>query len=337
MSAYKPFLSSDIIITPFEVNKSFTFTGSQFNNSDVIIERYLGKNIQSNPFISGSNPQTGIVYTQDQELVYNSIKQLYYGNYLNSTASLGSPVNTASLVPGFDELGNRITGTVPSSGRYWTYPQTTLTFEHYFPTTSNATIGVMSIPVGLFGTYIQPNSFKWTAPSGSVYDDGEGNLIFQSTGEICGNIFYGHGIAIITSDSQPQADVYGTAIYGGSLYGTTDAEIIDNFVTSSNVTCSFSSSFVIFENQYKCTIRENEYNYTNNPTSLTGSTSNTGSIYYPQNDTVKGFVTASYFAPYVTTVGLYDNAQNLLAIGKLAQPLPTSATTDITILVNIDR
>jgi len=337
MSAYKPFLSSDIIITPFEVNKSFTFTGSQFNNSDVIIERYLGKNIQSNPFISGSNPQTGIVYTQDQELVYNSIKQLYYGNYLNSTASLGSPVNTASLVPGFDELGNRITGTVPSSGRYWTYPQTTLTFEHYFPTTSNATIGVISIPVGLFGTYIQPNSFKWTAPSGSIYDDGEGNLIFQSTGEICGNIFYGHGIAIITSDSQPQADVYGTAIYGGSLYGTTDAEVVENFVTSSNVTCSFSSSFVIFENQYKCTIRENEYNYTNNPTSLTGSTSNTGSIYYPQNDTVKGFVTASYFAPYVTTVGLYDNAQNLLAIGKLAQPLPTSATTDITILVNIDR
>jgi hypothetical protein len=337
MSAYKPFLSSDIIITPFEVNKSFTFTGSQFNNSDVVIERYLGKNIQSNPFISGSNPQTGVVYTQDQELIYNSIKQLYYGNYLNSTASLGSPVNTASLVPGYDELGNRITGTVPSSGRYWTYPQTTLTFEHYFPTSSNSVIGVISIPVGLFGTYIQPNSFNWISDSGSVYDDGEGNLIFENTGQICGNIFYGHGIAVITSDSQPLGDVYGTAVYGGSLYGTTDASVVENFVTSSNVTCSFSSSFVLFENQYKCTIRENEYNYTNNPTSLTGSASNTGSIYYPQNDTVKGFITASYFAPYVTTVGLYDDAQNLLAIGKLAQPLPTSATTDITILVNIDR
>ena len=49
MSAYKPFLSSDIIVTPFEVNKSFTFTGGQLNNSDVVIERYLGKNIQSNP------------------------------------------------------------------------------------------------------------------------------------------------------------------------------------------------------------------------------------------------------------------------------------------------
>ena len=140
MGAYKQFLTSDIIVTPFEVNKSFTFTGSQFNNSDVVIERYLGKNIQSNPFISGSNPSTGIVYTQDQELIYNSIKQLYYGNYLNATASLGSPVNTSSLVPGFDEAGDRLIGTTPSSGRYWTYPQTTLTFEHYFPTSSEVEI-----------------------------------------------------------------------------------------------------------------------------------------------------------------------------------------------------
>ena len=28
MSAYKPFLASNIIVTPFEVNKNFTFTGS---------------------------------------------------------------------------------------------------------------------------------------------------------------------------------------------------------------------------------------------------------------------------------------------------------------------
>ena len=50
-----------------------------------------------------------------------------------------------------------------------------------------------------------------------------------------------------------------------------------------------------------------------------------------------GFVTESYFSPYITTIGLYDEAQNLLAIGKLAQPLPSSPTTDTTILINIDR
>ena len=49
------------------------------------------------------------------------------------------------------------------------------------------------------------------------------------------------------------------------------------------------------------------------------------------------FVTGSYFSPYATTVGLYDDAQNLLAIGKLSQPLPISRTTDTTIFINIDR
>ena len=49
------------------------------------------------------------------------------------------------------------------------------------------------------------------------------------------------------------------------------------------------------------------------------------------------FVTGSEFSPYVTTVGLYDEAQNLLAVAKLAQPLPSSPTTDTTILISLDR
>ena len=63
-----------------------------------------------------------------------------------------------------------------------------------------------------------------------------------------------------------------------------------------------------------------------------------GSTFYkPGSGALRDNVTGSYFAPYITTVGLYDENQNLLAIGKLAQPLPTSATTDTTILVNIDK
>ena len=49
------------------------------------------------------------------------------------------------------------------------------------------------------------------------------------------------------------------------------------------------------------------------------------------------FATGSYFAPYLTTIGLYNEQQQLLAVGKLAQPLPLSPTTDTTILINIDR
>jgi len=323
MSTFKQFLASDIIVTPFEVNKGFTFNGEDFTNSDVSIDRFLGKNIQSNPFISGSNPTTGFISIEDQELIYNSVKELYYSNHISSSYS--DVLNTASLVPGRDTEGDRLVGTTQSDGRYFNYPQTDLTFEKYFPTGSNNIIGVISIPSRLYGNYIQPNSFNYTAPSGSITDDGEGNIIYNN--QICGNIFYDHGLIILTSDGIPLGDGYGEGSYGSIFYGLGDSTFIENFVTSSNVTCSFSSSLDIFETQYKCTLRESEFNFSLNPSIISGSTD--GTLY--------GFVTESYFSPYVTTVGLYDEYQNLLAVGKLSQPLPTSTTTDTTILINIDR
>jgi hypothetical protein len=98
------------------------------------------------------------------------------------------------------------------------------------------------------------------------------------------------------------------------------------FITGSNVTCSFSSSYELFETQYKCTIGADEFNYSNNPTIISGSE---GELY--------DFATGSFFAPYVTTVGLYDESYNLLAVAKLAKPLLTSRTTDTTILINFDK
>ena len=340
MGTFKQFLASDIIITPLELNKSFNFEGVAALTSSIVgIDRYLGTNITSYPFDPTTDPQTGQISTQYQRLIYSSIEQLYYSNYLNATASYGSPATTASLIVGYDTEGDVLVGPTSSAGKYYNYPQTDLTFAHYYPTSSNSVIGVMSIPVGLFGNYIQPNSFKWIAPSGSIYDDGQGNLIFSSSQQICGNIFYGHGLAIITSDSQPLGDTYGTAIYGSSVYGLSDSLVVNNFVTSSNVTCSFSSSLTIYETQYKCTARENEFNFSQNPTITSGSTANSSSvgIFYTPAENLYGFATGSYFQPYVTTIGLYNEQQQLLAVGKLAQPLPLSPTTDTTILINIDR
>ena len=118
---------------------------------------------------------------------------------------------------------------------------------------------------------------------------------------------------------------------------------ISNFVTSPTVTCSFNSSLTLYDTQYKCTIAENEFNITLNPSAeldgqlITYTNIQTSSFYQPGNGQLNNSLTGSYFAPYVSTVGLYDDNQNLLAIGKLSQPLPTSATTDTTILINIDR
>ena len=114
---------------------------------------------------------------------------------------------------------------------------------------------------------------------------------------------------------------------------------IINYITASNITCSFSSSLTIYETQYKCTLRENEFNFSQNPSLSSGSTfiSSSAGIFFTPGQYLANNVTGSYFSPYVTTVGLYDEYQNLLAVGKLAQPLPVSPTTDTTILINLDR
>jgi len=306
MSAYKQLLTSDIIVTPFEVNKEFIFyEGSSLVDPNVGIDRLLGQNIVGTLFNSSSDPTTGNLGIQYQRLVYSSIKELYYSNYLSS--SYGDIVNQPVLIPGRDEEGNRFVGSTMNP-QFDNYLQTTLTYPKFFPTSSGAYIGVISIPARLFGDYIKPNTFRFDAGANYLVDDGEGNVLTNG-GVIIGNIFYPHGIITITSAS----------------FGT-----INTFISNTNITCSFDSSYKIYETQYKCTIRENEYNLSLNPSIISGSDS--ASLGTPY-----GFITESYFSPYITTVGLYDEAQNLLAIGKLAQPLPSSPTTDTTILINIDR
>jgi hypothetical protein len=339
MSAWKQFLASDIIVNPFVVNKGFTFPSSQFaTGSDgelVGVDRFLGENV--NWFTDKST--TGTLSTQYTSLVYNSIQQLYYSNFLS--ASAGDIVATSSIVPGSDPSGDVFIGGIESP-LYDNFLQSTLTPDRFWPTASGARIGVLSIPSKLYGDYIVPNSFRLTSGSINLIDDGEGNILVESTLEQYGNIIYTHGMVVLTATASiaiPSG--YGFSVYGVSTYG--QASISGGDVTgyiSGPVTCSFSSSMTIYETQYKCTLRESEFNYTLNPSAQkSGSvaTINGGTFYQRGDGTLNNNVTGSYFSPYVTTVGLYDEAQNLLAIGKLAQPLPTSATTDTTILVNLDR
>ena len=316
MSIFKSFITSDVIVSPFKVNKSFTFKGNELTGSNVEIDRYLGKNITSSLWTSGSNP-TGFINIQDQFLVYRSIRELYYSNYL--FGSNGSPANTAS----FNKDGT-ITG-LPYEPSYYNYLSTTLNPNRYFPTGSNDTIGVISIPSNLFGEYLKPGTVSISNGTTTFTDDGEGNMISGSLKY--GDVIYEHGMIILTSNGISGSIGYGAGVYGSGVYGLSSINYISTFITSSNITCSFESTIILYESQYKCTLRENEFNFSQNPTIVSGS-ANSGIIY--------DFATGSYFSPYVTTVGLYNNNYELIAVGKLAQPLPTSAVTDTTILVNLD-
>ena len=302
MAAYKQFLAQDLIVTPFEVNKGFSFSQSEFGDSDVQIDRFQGTNVD----FTTNKTTTGTLSTEYQALVYNSVKQLYYSNFLSSSA--GSSVSVPELLPGYTPDGDTLIGSASSAGRYENYLQSTLTQDRFYPTGSGNGVAVFSIPSQLFGEYIQPESFRWEDITNNTTftDDGNGNIVSASVN--VGNIIYQHGLAILTKQD----------IGGNSP---------SDFVDAANVTCSFSSSYTIYETQYKATVRESEYNFSLNPTIISGSTD--GSLY--------GFTSGSYFQPYVTTIGLYDDAQNLLAVGKLSQPYPLSRTTDTTFYINLDR
>ena len=328
MGAYKSLTVQDVILSPFEVNKGFSFTGAAaLTGSNVLIDRFFGKNLTGS-FNPGTDPVTGQVSTGSyQRLIYASAKHLYYSNFLSS--SLGDNASTSSIVYGSDTSGDVRIGGVENTNNY-NYLQTTLSQSRYFPTASDSTIGVIAIPQNLFGDQIKPGSFYFSHPSGSIIDDGEGNVMFTPGNEHVGNIIYQHGLIILTSSGSKTtgANLYGTATYGASSYGgDTGIDMLSTFITSSDVTCSFSSSYTIYETLFKCTIRENEFNFTQNPSAIEDQT--IGKMY--------DFTTGSYFAPYITTVGLYDENRELLAVGKLSQPLPSSRTTDMTIYVKIDK
>lgn len=320
MSVYKPFITSDIVVSPFELNKSFSYEGAAALTGSGI-NRYIGENTTTPIYVSGSNP-TGDTVTIDSYLVYRSIRELYYYNFISG--SDGSPATTAS----FNEDGT-ITGG-PYTPNAYNYLQNTLPADRYFPTGSGNKVGVLSIPSNLFGEYIKPGTLNITATplTGStkvLTDDGQGNVLLGALK--VGDIIYSHGIITLTSDGIPGLEGYGFVTYGSAIYGQGDADFIEGILTTPNISCSFESTITVYESQYKCTIRENEFNFSQNPSLISGS-SNSGVLY--------GYATGSYFAPYVTTVGMYNNKKELLAVAKLAQPLVVSPTTDTSIIINLD-
>lgn len=89
-------------------------------------------------------------------------------------------------------------------------------------------------------------------------------------------------------------------------------------------TMSFQAESTLYQNRVTCHINENDFNYSMNPT----CTNISGSL----NDNVSG----SDFTPYATTVGLYNERNELLVVGKFGSSIPIPRNTDMTIIVQWD-
>ena len=120
-----------------------------------------------------------------------------------------------------------------------------------------------------------------------------------------GNIFYSHGIATITHPKLTYA-----------MSGSSPERI------------KYQGNHLIYENEYQCTAEEHEFNSTLNISARKRKKS--------LDSTLANFTTGSFWRPYVTTIGLYNEEKELLVIGKLGQPIRMSDETDTTFIVRWD-
>ena len=435
MAIFKQFNTNEVVKTPFGANKRFAYSSSQVSASDVGIEYYQGL---QGTYTSGSNP-TGFTSILDKVLVFNSVKQLYYSNYL--TASTGDNLPSESLVPGANPSFNRNVG-ITTGPRFDNFLQSSVTQSRFFSQFSASTAingpSLISIPSKLFGERIPPGQFQFEYTSSDfthslVKDDSEGNLLAQQTDgaggfsvtHSVGQIFYSQGIAVLTGgpNDPGQLRLLGSQVgYDGNMTSQMNSSSIQ-----------FSSSITIRENQYKCVIRDNEFSYTTNPSSLRPSgevsaavdallssiditgvspgngtytfigsgagasviTTVTGTgtglvltvviadnvvssitatstgrgysygdvVTFPgsliggngtvtitfslgnlmvttfdqnPNEVYYDFCTGSIFSPYITQIGLYNEANQLVVVGRLSNAIPISLTTDTTFVINFD-
>lgn len=134
---------------------------------------------------------------------------------------------------------------------------------------------------------------------------------------VVGNVFYEYGIAVI-SDPRPK--------YKNALLGRTgNYDYYDNVDGFSG---SFRTTTTFFEHEVICRLKKNEFNFSTNPSLRKDDN--------PYTSEPKDFATSSFFNPYITTIGLYNDNSELLAIAKLASPLEKRDDVDLNVIIRWD-
>lgn len=281
MSSYKKLNKSDVTFVPYYANKQWNFTSSSYTTYASI---YKGTNLTSS-FASSSDPTT---FNQYDRLIYAQINHLFYQSYSSS-------LNTSSLA---NSLYYASASQQRPTSSYFIYNDNKNLVEN-FPTGANQNIRVLAINQNIYGNKVLPYTFNLTSSAYKITDDGYGNLYSGSIH--VGNLFYAHGLVIITNQNY------------------------QNIFTAS-FTASFKNEHTVYENEVRCLVQESDFNLSYNPTLVTNYAS--GSL--------KDFATGSNFNTYATTLGLYNDNNELLAVAKFGKPMLMSPNTDMTFVIKYD-
>ncbi len=327
MGAFKKFNSQDVYVSTYTAHKSFIASGSQYSNSGILnIPGYSG----STPYFPSDDD---ILKNYNARLSYESIKHLYYSSFENGSITTGSAyenyLQSSFNISSSRTLSNEISiyslsknaiGTAIKPNSLLISPETGS--EEYF--VSNTVIKDLIEVVGTLYSTLSSIDLDATPNQGvllppilpgtteRIVDDGEGNLFLESAVrkrenkrilvKKIGNVIYPQGQVIITDDIIAQ-------YYNHYI----DAEI------------QWKSTQPIYTYNFHCKMKENEFTHTFNPSAVTGS-----------NGQIRENVAGEEFSPYFSTIGLYNDANELIAVAKPGQPIPISKDTDMTVVVKLD-
>jgi len=138
-------------------------------------------------------------------------------------------------------------------------------------------------------------------------------------------------ITAIDDDNNTITVNNGQGLYQVGTYddqSTQEITVATSSISFTGGSVNFKNTHLIFENEFQCTVEEDEFNFTLNPTARKYKSIERGEL--------ANFATGSNFKPYVTTIGLYNDEGELLVVGKLAQPVRMSDETDTTFVVRFD-
>jgi hypothetical protein len=178
----------------------------------------------------------------------------------------------------------------------------------------NPLYGVIPIPQDVYGEKIKRGSVTLTYDNNTYTDDHYSNLLDVS-GNHFGNVFYNEGLVVMTG-----LETRVTGSYSLQLRGTV----------------------TIYENEVLLTVGDGEFNVSQNPSALTTGSLESGSLIYinPEfweyDTNIENDPTGSYLAPYITTIGLYDDDNNLVVVGKLGKPMKSLPDYPINFIIRWD-
>ena len=187
MPAFKRINNSDVVVSPYIANKQWGF--QPCDTSENGIQIFFGSRLTES-FSAENDPVT---YDRYERLVYNSINHLYYQEFSGSFLDTGSNMQS---------LNYESASIYRASGSYYNYSEQGYTVKA-FPTGSGSQITVISVPKDLYGLSLDPGTFNISNSGASIYDDGHQNIyvISSSVRVNIGNVFYQHGLAVITNQS----------------------------------------------------------------------------------------------------------------------------------------